>query len=469
MSQRKRGNFKGKTKDIDLFLVAAPTASDTFDKLRTRHKTYEQVPYIVKPKRDKRRRTEEEEDSSVPVSPYQMTSTEAIDTEEGQEITQFIKEKAYQRQRALISQRGKTGGPIYDIPRPLSIPVPEPEDKWGQSSQRTTSVQAVVSTPQYGELGIKNRSLTQTPKYFDQTQETMDTVKKLSLPTGPSAFVNYRQAVLDALDQQTPRTRSRARRSLSEIIVPPMVHGIMPEESSSDQGRTQSQPKFEVYVPMTQSIVEGTDENKVSQIPMCTVVEPLTQFTQTIQGDSVITVPTMTLVSDKVRTSTLLKPIEPDFYLPGGVRLSEVKTYRVEELSPDGNPAVMVKLSSLKTVYNTDMFMLDKYLGHLFVTDEDGVYMKTQEKGWIFPTESTMEEPLAGNIPHLGSITPQSIQLNNFKKTPEAESTRDQIPTSTPSRTIREILNQRSEKSPQLKGSRESTPKPKTVAQLLAE
>ena len=165
----------------------------------------------------------------------------------------------------------------------------------------------------------------------------------------------------------------------------------------------------------------------------------------------------------------MLKPIEPDFYLPGGVRLSEVKTYWIEELSSDGNPAVIVRLSSLKTVYNTDMFMLDKYSGHLFVTDEDGVYMRAQEKGWIFPTESTMEEPLAGNIPHPGSITPQSIQLNNFKKTPEAESTRDQIPTSTPSRTIREILDQRSGKSPQLKGSRESTPKLKTVAQLLAE
>ena len=129
----------------------------------------------------------------------------------------------------------------------------------------------------------------------------------------------------------------------------------------------------------------------------------------------------------------------------------------------------MVRLSSLKTVYNTDMFMLDKYSGHLFVTDEDGVYMIAQEKGWIFPTESTMEEPLAGNIPHPGSITPQSIQLNNFKKTLEAESTRDQIPTSTPPRTIREILDQKSGKSPQLKRSRESTPKPKTVVQLLAE
>ena len=53
--------------------------------------------------------------------------------------------------------------------------------------------------------------------------------------------------------------------------------------------------------------------------------------------------------------------------------------------------------------------MLDKYSGHLFVTDEDGVYMRAQEKGWIFPTESTMEEPLAGNIPHLGSITPPKV------------------------------------------------------------
>ena len=387
---------------------------------------------LLNPRKTRKEELRRRKIPPFPVSPYRMTLTEAINTEEGQEITQFIKEKAYQRQRALTSQRVKTGGSIYDLPQPLSIPVPEPEDNWGQSFQRTTSAQAVASMPQYEELGTKNRSLTQTPKYFDQTQEMLDMIKKVPLPTGPSAFVSYRQTVLDTLDRQTPRTRSRARRSLSETIVLPMVHGITPEESSSDQGRTQSQSKSEVYVPMTQSTVGGTDGNKVSQVPMCTAVEPLTQFTQTIQGDSVETVPTMTLVSDKVRTSTLLKPIEPDFYLPGGVRLSEVKTYRIEELSPDENPAVMVRLSSLKTVYNTDMFMLDKYSGHLFVTDEDGVYMRVQEKGWIFPTESTMEEPLAGNIPHPGSITPQSIQLNNFKKTPEAESTRDQISTSTP-------------------------------------
>ena len=96
--------------------MAVPTASDMFDKLKTRHKTYEWVSYVVKPKKDRRRRTEEEEDCSIPVSPYRTTSMEAMDTEEGQEIIRFIKEKAYQRQRALTSQRVKTGGPIYDLP-----------------------------------------------------------------------------------------------------------------------------------------------------------------------------------------------------------------------------------------------------------------------------------------------------------------------------------------------------------------
>ena len=71
MSQRKRGNFKGKTKDVDLFRWQHPTASDTFDRLKTRHKTYELVSYVVKPKKDKRRRTEEEEDSSVQSLPIE--------------------------------------------------------------------------------------------------------------------------------------------------------------------------------------------------------------------------------------------------------------------------------------------------------------------------------------------------------------------------------------------------------------
>ena len=71
---------------------------------------------LLNPRKIREEELRKREDSPVPVSPYRTTSTEAIDTEEGQEITRFIKEKAYQRQRALTSQRVKTGGPIYDLP-----------------------------------------------------------------------------------------------------------------------------------------------------------------------------------------------------------------------------------------------------------------------------------------------------------------------------------------------------------------
>ena len=150
----------------------------------------------------------------------------------------------------------------------------------------------------------------------------------------------------------------------------------------------------------------------VGTVPACTTVEPLTQFTQTIQGNSVVTVPVMSLVGDEVKTSSLQRQIEPDFYLPGGERLSHIKTYRSAEFTPEGNPAVMLKLPSLETKYSTVMFMLDKYSGNLFVADEKGLYVKIAEKGWIFPTEGMLEKPLAGNIPQQGDKTSSESTTN---------------------------------------------------------
>ena len=264
------------------------------------------------------------------------------------------------------------------------------------------------------------------------------------------------------------------RRALSETAIPLMVYGITPEESSSEKERTLPQTTSGTYIPMTKltkTEMEAELPTWVGIVPACTAVEPLTQFTQTIQGNSVVTVPAMSLVSDEVKTSSLQKQIEPDFYLPGGERLSHIKTYRSAESTPEGNPAVMLKLPFLETKYSTAMFMLDKYSGNLFVADEKGLYVKIAEKGWIFPTEGMLEEPLAGNIPQQGDKTPQSLQLTSFKKTPEAESTRDPIQTSTSPRatprTIRQIYEQKGESPFQPKPS--ITPKPKTVNQLLKE
>ena len=165
------------------------------------------------------------------------------------------------------------------------------------------------------------------------------------------------------------------------------------------------------------------------EAPVCSTVEALTQFTQTIQENPVITVPAMTLVTDQVKTTPSQKQIEPDFYLPDGKgsRLSQLTTYKVSENSPEGNPAVIVKIPNLAEKYGTDKYLLDRYSGHLFVTNEQGVYTCIEENGWIYPTESSLIEPLAGSSQDKDNETPQSIQLFNFKKTPEAESTRDPL------------------------------------------
>ena len=47
--------------------------------------------------------------------------------------------------------------------------------------------------------------------------------------------------------------------------------------------------------------------------------EPLTQFTQTIQGDTVVTVPAVSLVTDRVKRVDTQKSIDRDFYLPHGL------------------------------------------------------------------------------------------------------------------------------------------------------
>ena len=207
-----------------------------------------------------------------------------------------------------------------------------------------------------------------------------------------------------------------------------MVYGITPEESSSEKGKVSAQSVSDTYIPMSKTSVGITLHTWVKEAPVCTTAEPLTQFTQTIQGNSVVTVPAMTLVTDRVKTTTLQKPIEPNFYLPGAIRLSQSKTYQSGELTPEGNLALIIRVKALEAKYQMDMFMLDRYSGHLYVPDKQGHYVSIAEKGWIYPTEGMPEEPIAGNILYQGDTTPQSIQLSNFKRTPEAESTRDPIP-----------------------------------------
>ena len=153
------------------------------------------------------------------------------------------------------------------------------------------------------------------------------------------------------------------------------------------------------------------------------VTTPLTQFTQNIMGTSVVMVKLKTKTA-QTKTSTQQMPIQPDFYLPDGKgsRLSEVHQTKTTERSPEGHPAVLLALENLRTKYNTKYFLLDRYSGYLYAAGEETISSDPiEEKGWIYPTEST--RPIA-SAPDEFRLTPyHTLQASTIKRTPVAEST----------------------------------------------
>ena len=153
------------------------------------------------------------------------------------------------------------------------------------------------------------------------------------------------------------------------------------------------------------------------------VTTPLTQFIQNIMGTSVVMVKPKTKTT-QTKTSTQQMPIQPDFYLPDGKgsRLSEVHQIKTTEKSPEGHPAVLLVLENLRAKYNTKYFLLDRYLGYLYAAGGETISSDPiEEKGWIYPTESTW--PMA-STPDKFRLTPyHMLQASTIKGTPVAEST----------------------------------------------
>ena len=117
-------------------------------------------------------------------------------------------------------------------------------------------------------------------------------------------------------------------------------------------------------------------------------------------------------------------PIKPDFYLPDGKgsRLSEVHQIKTTEKSPEGHPTVLLILENLRAKYNTKFYLLDRYLGYLYAAGGETIGPDPiEEKGWIYPTEST--KPIV-SAPDEFRLTPyHTLQISTIKGTPEAEST----------------------------------------------
>ena len=248
----------------------------------------------------------------------------------------------------------------------------------------------------------------------DQAEE------KIKIPSTPTtAFVQYTTEELDQLDQPQHSHR-KGQEGEQYPTVPPLVYGITPQESLAGTDR-ESEKRDSPFLEQTVLRVG----NKQDQFPTQTgeVTTPLTQFTQNIMGTSVITVKPKAKTT-QTKTSTQQMPIQPDFYLPDGKgsRLSEVHQIKTTEKSPEGHPTVLIVLENLRAKYNTKYFLLDKYSGYLYATGGETISSEPiEEKGWIYPTEST--KPIAGALDEFRLTPYHTLQASTIKGTPVAEST----------------------------------------------
>ena len=125
----------------------------------------------------------------------------------------------------------------------------------------------------------------------------------------------------------------------------------------------------------------------------------------------------------------------------------------------------------MKNKYGVDLFLLDRKSGHLYVLNQNGIYSIIEEKGWIYPTESMMIDPAAGNLSISGNITPQTLHLTGINPTPDAESTRDSIRygPKRPPKTVRELLNEKRRNTPTTGSGYQSFNQTPTIRELMAD
>ena len=230
MASRKRGQ-----KDSGQYTVYNPPTSN-LDLLRTRGDKYETHPHPTGQRWGDKVRQDYEKRQQMDKTPPVTTSTDAMDMEEGDAITKMILDKTKIKARRMQRRSRSVKGwdmELDDVPRPLSVPLPDYANIKRTVERPTTAMSSIVF-PDYEEIdddfitkrrGSKSKeNLPWSILNVDQTEE------KIKIPSTPTAFVQYTTEELDQLDQPQ---RSRRKRQEGEQYptVPPLVYGITPQES----------------------------------------------------------------------------------------------------------------------------------------------------------------------------------------------------------------------------------------------
>ena len=373
-------------------------------------------------------------------TPLGTTSTDAMDTEEAQEFSKEITEKAMERE--LKKQKYEQYQQIkqtsnYQVPKSITIPVPDLNKPRQEKEGRLTSVLSNFDVPLYEEV-LRPQEGQPIRRSMSVTLGLMgmkcgEGARPKDSPNRVSAFQNYTSAMISALNNPW-KPQNKRTVTPSWTAVPPLVYL---SASGTPVGDTQAKKESdERYVPMNFSAVDKTVLTPQGRQETKGMASPI-KFTEALQnGDALKINPQGGSMMEALGFG--LEKVEekdPDFYMPDGQgkKLSESYQMFTNEQTLKGNPGVIVKLSNLVKRYETSIYLMDKS-GHLYALDEKG-YKQIEEKGLLYPSESMI---IAGALDENRSNPFIMTRSSRLPDTPAAESTRVPLKTSTNKREVKE-------------------------------
>ena len=429
------------------FRVTDPISMADLENIHTRRGKYPSQPPPFGPKtwemaqKEKEERMLREKKGRPLSTPLGTTSTDAMDTEETQEFSKEIAEKAMERELKKqkyeqYQQMKQTSN--YQVPKSISIPVPDLNKPRQEKGGRPTSVLSNFDVPLYEEvMGPKEGLPISCPMSAAPSLMGIkcgEGVRPKDSSNRVSAFQDYTSAMMSALNNPW-KPQSRRTATPTWTAVPPLVF-----LSTSGTPVSDSQTKKESdarYLPMNFSAIDKTVLTPQGRQEMKGIASPI-KFTETLQnGDALKVNPQGGSLMEALGFGPEeVEEKDPDFYMSDGQgkKLSEPFQMFTNERTPEGNPGVIVKLSNLVKKYGPSIYLMDRKSGHLYVLDEKG-YKQIEEKGLLYPSELMI---IAGALDENRSNPFVMTQSSRLPETPTAESTRVPLKTSTDKREVKE-------------------------------
>ena len=451
MATREKGRKKTKPEApqeaSQQFTVTDPISMADLENIHTRRGKYPSHPPPFGPRtwelaqKEKEEKVLQERRIRPLSTPLGTTSTDAMDTEEAQEFSKEIAEAVVERElkkQKYEQYQQATQVPKYQVPKSITIPMPDLNKPWQEKASRPTSVLSNFDLPVYEELGglkeeqLRRRSRSMTPGLAGMKYEEGAIPKDSS--KGKPAFQDYTSEMMSALNNPW-KPRSKKTATPTGLTVPPLVY-ISAAGTPVDDTKSK-QEMDEKYVPVNLSAVDKTVLVPQGGREMGGIASPI-NFTKDLQnGDALKVNPQGGALMEALGFGLdKVEERDPDFYMPDGQgkRLSETYQMFTNEKTPEGNLGVIVKLTNLVKKYRSPFYLMDKKSGHLYVLNEQG-YMQIEEKGLLYPSESMI---IAGALDENKGNPFMITQGSRLPEMPAAESTRVPLKTSTDKRGVKE-------------------------------